>query len=200
MVKTRQKNFRAFIFVEGEAQEIIAYIDKNLGLLQSLLLVFTFDLNHNYAELLEYLKQKQLRFVLANSIENLGLDTKAQDIGKLESKNVESKAESKKIESKTQANTLVLNRTIRSGEEIIAKGDLTIFGRINSGAHIQSGGNLQIFGTISGNVFCDGEYMILGEVSEGNVLFGGEIVDKELLKYPRNKVYRKNDSIVVEGL
>lgn len=196
MVKTRQKNFRAFIFVEGEAQEIIAYIDKNLGLLQSLLLVFTFDLNHNYAELLEYLKQKQLKFVLANSIENLGLDTKAQDIEKLESKNVESK----KIESKTQANTLVLNRTIRSGEEIIAKGDLTIFGRINSGAHIQSGGNLQIFGTISGNVFCDGEYMILGEVSEGNVLFGGEIVDKELLKYPHNKVYRKNDSIVVEGL
>lgn len=200
MVKTRQKNFRAFIFVEGEEQELIAYIDKNLGFLQSLLLIFAIPLNQKYPLLLEYLQNKHLRFVQANDAESLGLDTKALNVENMESKSSES-AESIKAESKIEHTaTLVLHRTIRSGEEIITKGDLTIFGRINSGAHIQSGGNMQIFGTISGNVFCDGEYMILGEVSEGNVLFGGEIVEKELLKSPRNKIYRKNDSIVVEGL
>ncbi|MCI5969314.1 septum site-determining protein MinC [Helicobacter sp.] len=201
MVKTRQKNFRAFIFVEGEVQETIAYIDKNLGFLQNLLLVFAYPLN-NAASLLEYLKSKQLKFVQSSGIESLGLDVKVQEVEKLESKNVEShKLESEKLESEMQhATTLVLHRTIRSGEEIITKGDLTIFGRINSGAFVQSGGNVQIFGVISGNVFCGGDYMILGRVNEGNVLFCGEIVDRALLKYPHNKIYRNKDSIVVEEL
>lgn len=211
MIKTRQKNFRAFIFVEGEAQETITYIDKNLGFLRSLLLIFAYPLNKHTA-LLEYLESKQLKFVQSSGVKSLGLDTKKEDIQE-ESKreNMESKNEkTKDVESKIaeidakskqeSAVTLVLHRTIRSGEEIITKGDLTIFGRINNGAHIQSSGNVQIFGTISGNVFCDGDYMVLGEVSEGNVLFDGEIVDKELLKYPRNKIYKKNDSIVVEEL
>ncbi|MBX7491361.1 septum site-determining protein MinC [Helicobacter turcicus] len=206
MIKTRQKNFRAFIFVEGEEQETIAYIDKNLGFLQSLLLIFAYPLNDNYASLLEYLQSKQLNFVQSGSVESLRLDTR-QIQKERESENIkESKnektqnMESKDTESKQSAVTLVFHRTIRSGEEIITKGDLTIFGRINNGAHVQSSGNVQIFGTISGNVFCDGDYMILGEVSEGNVLFDGEIVDKELLKYPRNKIYKKNDSIMVEEL
>lgn len=31
MVKARQKNFRAFIFTQGEEQETIAYIEKTLS-------------------------------------------------------------------------------------------------------------------------------------------------------------------------
>ncbi|TLD83507.1 septum site-determining protein MinC [Helicobacter sp. MIT 11-5569] len=204
MVKTRQKNFRAFIFVEGEAQETIAYIDKNLSFLQSLLLVFTYPLNGDYTPLYEYLVNKNLNFMQSENKGSLGLDTKAQNAinsAEIKHQNAESKnAESQNTNLQEKITTLVLHRTIRSGEEIITKGDLTIFGRINSGAHIQSGGNVQIFGKIDGNVFCDGEYMILGYVGEGNVLLQGEIVDKELIKYPRNKIYKKQDSIVVEEL
>ena len=74
MVKTRQKNFRAFIFVEGETDETIAYIAKNLELLKSLLLVFAYPLRER-VPLLEYLSAEGLHFVQANSVENLGLES-----------------------------------------------------------------------------------------------------------------------------
>lgn len=59
---------------------------------------------------------------------------------------------------------------------------------------------MQIFGKISGNIFCNGDYMILGKVGEGNVLFHGEILDKELLQYNQNKIYKKQDEIMIEEL
>ena len=224
MVKTRQKNFRAFIFVEGETDETIAYIAKNLELLKSLLLVFAYPLRER-VPLLEYLSAEGLHFVQANSVENLGLESSvikeshnfaninatqthdsispAQVPNKIDSApNIESKSVSKSstLDSTHTKDTLVLHRTIRSGEEIITQSDITIFGRINSGAHIQSEGNVQIFGAISGNVFCNGAYMILGKVGEGNLLFQGEILDKTLLQYPYNKVYKRQDSIIIEEL
>lgn len=42
--------------------------------------------------------------------------------------------------------------------------------------------------------------MILGKVGEGNVLFHGEILDKELLQYNQNKIYKKQDEIMIEEL
>lgn len=202
MIKTRQRNFRTFIFTEGEVEETIAYIKDNLGFLRSLLLVFAYPLRDT--ELLGYLKQEGLRFIFAQDFENLGLESKASQQKHTEQQNL--KVESaKEVDFDLQKEdsvlqTLVLHRTIRSGEEIIAKGDLTIFGRINSGAHIQSEGNIQIFGEISGNVFCNGDYMILGKVCEGNVLFQGEILDTARLQSAQNKVYKKQDSIMIEEL
>lgn len=225
MVKTRQKNFRSFIFIEGDTEETIAYIAKNLELLKSLLLVFAYPLNEHYAPLLEYLNAEGFHFVQANNTEKLGLESNMMveshkvasiDVTQMQMRdssspaqtantnfavNVESQNVLESLLDSTHAqDTLVLHRTIRSGEEIITRGDITIFGRINSGAHIQSDGNVQIFGVISGNVFCNGTYMILGKVGEGNILFQGEILDKTLLQYPYNKVYKKQDSIIIEEL
>lgn len=226
MVKTRQKNFRAFIFVEGDTEETIAYIAKNLELLKSLLLVFAYPLKEHYAPLLEYLNAEGFHFVQANNTEKLGLESNIMgesykvasiDVAQTQMRdsispaqtantnfavNAESQSalELPLLDSTHTQDTLVLHRTIRSGEEIITRGDITIFGRINSGAHIQSDGNVQIFGVISGNVFCNGTYMILGKVGEGNILFQGEILDKTLLQYPYNKVYKKQDSIIIEEL
>lgn len=201
MVKTRQKSFRAFVFVEGEVEETIAYIDKNLGFLERFLLIFAYSLKGEYEPLHSYLIAKGLKFVESSKGMRLDLESKTSNVISLK-KGAERivATRQKEMEKQMPANTLVLHRTIRSGEEIITKGDVTIFGRINSGAHIQSGGNVQIFGEIGGNVFCDGEYMILGQVGEGNVLFQGEILDKALLKHLRNKVYRQQDSIVIEEL
>lgn len=199
MVKTRQKSFRAFVFVEGEVEETIAYIDKNLGFLQRFLLIFAYSLKGEYEPLHSYLIAKALNFVESSTGMRLDLESKTPNAMNLKN-NTEGIVATKTEVEKQPINTLVLHRTIRSGEEIITQGDVTIFGRINSGAHIQSGGNVQIFGEIGGNVFCDGEYMILGQVGEGNVLFQGEILDKALLKHLRNKVYRQQDTIVIEEL
>lgn len=211
MVKARQKNFRAFVFTQGNAQETITYIEKNFILLKDFLMVFTYPIKttSDSNSLYNYLLSKSLNFIELLETKN------GESCGQLQlevstthslpsniAKNNGADSTLKPTEAKnTQIKpTLVFHRTIRSGEEIIAQGDLTIFGRINSGAHIQSEGNIQIFGSINGNIFCNGDYMILGKVGEGNVLFGGEILDKELLQYTQNKIYRKQQKVIIEEL
>lgn len=207
MVKARQRSFRAFIFSEGDMQETIAYIDKNYILLKDYLLVFVYPLQKD-TELYVFLSQKGLSFIESipkNAMQNGNIKLEASggdaSLVKLKSASViDAFSVESKVECSKSEKTMVLHRTIRSGEEIITQCDITIFGRINNGAHIQSSGNIQIFGNISGNVFCDGDYMLLGKVLEGNVLFQGEIVDKALLIYPYNKIYKKNDVIIVQEL
>lgn len=211
MLKARQKNFRAFVFMQGDAQETIAYIEKNFVLLKDFLMIFTYPIKTaDSTALYDYLLFKNLNFIESLEIKkgetcgqiHLGLESSQNSaISPSNHHSIDSHLESQAIKSEEEAKpTLVFHRTIRSGEEIIAQGDLTIFGRINSGAHIQSEGNIQIFGSISGNVFCNGDYMILGKVVEGNVLFHGEILDKELLQHSQNKIYKKQNEIMIEEL
>lgn len=47
---------------------------------------------------------------------------------------------------------LIINRTIRGGEEIIYKGSIIIHGNVNPGAKIIAGGNINIFGSCRGFV------------------------------------------------
>lgn len=211
MVQARQKNFRAFVFTQGSEQETIAYIEKNFVLLKDFLMVFTYPIQSdstNHLSLYHYLASKNLNFI--ESLETKQGEAKGQIHLSLENSNTQSTIppnnktdlESQNTETKNPQTkpTLVLHRTIRSGEEIITQGDLTIFGRINSGAHIQSEGNIQIFGEINGNIFCNGDYMILGKVGEGNILFGGEILDKKLLQHSQNKIYKTQNKILIEEL
>ncbi len=210
MVEARQKNFRAFIFMQGDAQETIAYIEKNFVLLKDFLIIFAYPVRTaDSTSLYDYLLFKNLNFIESPEIKkgetcgqiHLSLENPPTHsaVSSNNHSSVDSSLESQTIKDEAKP-TLVFHRTIRSGEEIIAQGDLTIFGRINSGAHIQSEGNIQIFGSISGNVFCNGDYMILGKVVEGNVLFHGEILDKELLQHNQNKIYKKQNEIMIEEL
>ncbi|MDY3113177.1 MAG: septum site-determining protein MinC [Helicobacter sp.] len=204
MVKTRQKSFRAFIFESGECEECITYIDDNYPLLKDLLLIFNFKINNS---LESFLKEKKLNFIESFSGKGeLNLQAKPKKV--LESLKVEKQADSvdskDSLESSENSSnsikTKVLYRTIRSGEEIISDGDLTIFGQINSGAFIKAKGNLQIFGDIFGDVHCGGEYMIIGKLKLGNVLFKDEIVNKDFIKFTYNKIYRENGEIIVKEL
>ena len=171
MVQARQRNVRAFIFMQGEEEETIAYIQKNFILLKDFLLIFTYPLSDN---LLKFLQTQNLNFVEYKNTSKLAQQESSQT---QPIQNTQESTQEKTPETKT----LTLHKTIRSGEEIITKGDITIFGRVNSGASIQAQGNVQIFGEINGNVFCNGSYMILGPTKEGNILFDGEIIDKEKL-------------------
>ena len=191
MVQARQRNVRAFIFMQGEEEETIAYIQKNFILLKDFLLIFTYPLNDN---LLKFLQTQNLNFVEYKNTSKLAQQETSQ------TQPIQNTQESTQ-EKTPEIKTLTLHKTIRSGEEIITKGDITIFGRVNSGASIQAQGNVQIFGEINGNVFCNGSYMLLGPTKEGNILFDGEIIDKEKLSSQGyKKIYKKNDTIVVEEL
>ena len=201
MVKARQRNVRSFIFLEGNTEETLRYVEKNAVLLQNFLLIFTYGMEENLKALL---KEKNLHFVenYLPKVQNLQSElsplqeqnTNNQTIKEIPLQSTQDTQKSQEIK------TLIFHRNIRSGEEIISEGDITIFGRINSGALIQSEGNVQIYGEIDGNVFCNGEYMILGEILQGNILFSGEIIDKDKLKKGYKKFYKKQDEIIIEDL
>lgn len=48
--------------------------------------------------------------------------------------------------------TMVVNRTVRGGQEIICKGSIVIYGNVNPGAKVVAGGNIEIKGICRGIV------------------------------------------------
>ncbi|MDD2825553.1 MAG: septum site-determining protein MinC [Sulfurospirillaceae bacterium] len=91
----------------------------------------------------------------------------------------------------------ILDRTIRSGEEIYETVPITIFGRVNSGAKIFCEESMNIYGIVDGLVECDGEYLIISGISpRGNVIFKGEIIDKESVKLNVLQKITMRDSVI----
>lgn len=206
MIKTKQRSIRSFIIFNGDNNEIITLIESNYLLLKDLLIIFEIPVN---SELLDYLQSKDLVYLLMKnnrkeiekpvnfecSIESLLQNNSKIDL--IESNN-----------DKNDIKELILHKNIRSGEEIINDCGVCIFGRLNDGAVVQSGGSVSIFGRIDGNIFCEGEFVIIGELGKGNILFDGQIIDREeILKLQKNnkqkiytKIYKKQGEIYIENL
>ncbi len=62
-----------------------------------------------------------------------------------------SKIPKRETQSQTQK-TLIVNKTVRGGQEIRAEGSVMIFGNVNPGAQVIAGGNIDIRGTCRGSV------------------------------------------------
>jgi septum site-determining protein MinC len=53
--------------------------------------------------------------------------------------------------SGAEANTLLIDRPVRSGESIVfERGDITVLGSVASGAEVMAGGSVHIYGTLRG--------------------------------------------------
>ncbi|MGP1450893.1 MAG: septum site-determining protein MinC [Wolinella sp.] len=201
MVKARQKTIRIFDFEPTSQEELRVYIEKNAILLRRYLLIFKDKLN---SEMRELLHANELNFADSStilSIEKYSYEAKNPSIQELESQSLAPNTQTKQ-EQKTQNSpaTLVLQRTIRSGEEIVSDGDITLFGRINSGAIVRASGNVTIFGEINGVVECDGEYMILSKIAQGSVLFGGEILDNSKFDGTLKHIHLHNGIVQIKEL
>lgn len=190
MVQARQKNLRVFEFEACSLEALEPYIRKNAVLLRGFLLLFKGELEPKARELL---REEGLSFIDAT-----GELTSAKTHAPREESTPTPPAEESKEASR--APTLCLRRTIRSGEEIIHEGDVTLLGRLNSGAILRLKGNLHAFGEIDGVVECEGEYMILGKGGQGSVLFGGEILDSSLLGGGLKQLYMENDKLVIKEI
>lgn len=192
MVKVKQKNLKIFEFQESTPQELIAYLEKNAPLLRGFLLLFPFKIAKELADFL----QKE-GFLFFDSTANISPRTKESETRVHETPPQADKTESEESELPREK-TQIFQRTIRSGEDILAKGDVIIFGRINSGARIQSEGNAQIFGEIDGVVECRGESILLGKIAQGSVLFGGEILDPACFCGPLKQAWLQEGSVMIK--
>jgi len=185
MIKAKQKTIRIFdIKIENEA-DFFPYMDKNLILLKEYLLVLSGDIT---PKITKYLDKNSICFITTEDC-NLKLKSKSNNTTKSD---IMAKSKSSVSNDKDQitinsqpkgkiqkVETLLIEKPIRSGEEIIHDGDITIFGRVNSAAKVIAEGNIEVYGLIDGLVQCDGQYMIVKELGKGHIIFNGDILERD---------------------
>ncbi len=70
----------------------------------------------------------------------------------------------------------VINKGLRSGENIAARGDVIIYGDVNAGAKIEADGNVTVIGALRGSVYIKNKgcvyatYMEPSQIRIGNVI------------------------------
>ena len=196
-MKVRQQNIKSFdIEIEDEV-EFFAYFNKNLPLLQSHLMILRGKVSDGVKV---YLQNKKVAFVDANEV---SISTKrAKKIeAEVQVKKIEVEPEDMQVEKEECIQSLMLNRTIRSGENIEHKSDITIFGRINSGAKIVSDANIQIFGTIEGDVEAKGDYILLQGIGmSGHVVLHNEKVDSSKCRDNMTLVKMNTSGLVYKAI
>ena len=205
-MKAKQKTLRIFdIEIENE-EEFFPYMDKNLVLLKEFFLVLSGDVT---PKVTKYLDELNICFMIAEEC-NLKLVTKSNRDSKsdiIESV-LQKSRENATINSQPSANitkvqkieTILIERTVRSGEEIAHSGDVTIFGRVNSAAKVIAEGNVEVYGTIDGLVQCDGSYMIVKELGKGHIIFNGDILEKELFDGNLKKITYSNNEALIKDI
>lgn len=70
----------------------------------------------------------------------------------------------------------VINKGLRSGEKVISRGDVIIYGDVNAGAKIEADGNVTVIGALRGSVYIKNKgyvyatYMEPSQIRIGNVI------------------------------
>lgn len=223
-MKMKQKNLRIFEIECLDYSESISYLQKNAELLLSLPIalkggsaakVCDWALANSFcafvapeclgetkkqpAKIKTSLFDEEPDVELARVI-NKQPDIKTQIINDIEKIEQEIKApiEVAPTPKASSGTRLVINRVLRSGENIQNDGDVVVFGRVNSGAKVISGGCVEIFEEIDGLVECEGEYMIIRSIGKGSVVFKNETVKKESLIYDLNRLFFENAKLQIK--
>ncbi len=201
-MKAKQKTIRIFELDVEDESHFFDYMEKNIILLKDYFLLIHGTLT---PKMKEYLEEKGTCFKEAKSC-RLKISSKSESIKKNDTiEKIPASDAPKKIllpqeeeEREQESTTLLYEKPIRSGEEIIHEGDMTIFGRVNSAAKVLCSGNVQVFGRVDGLVQCDGEYMIAKEIGNGYIVFNGDILEKELFDGPLKRVTRSEDGPIIK--
>ena len=159
-MKTQQKSQKLFILEDGSPEEYEDFIQKTFPLLKHSMLVFHTDIPQS-------LKQKitalGLSFCIQNGDANLIDSTKP------------------KPESSNHTQDLIIHK-VRSGEEIISKGNIIILGNVANGARIKSDKNITIFGDCEGVVEVGGKFLILSKLKSGHITFKDETLSSDIIE------------------
>lgn len=201
MIKIDQKNIRIFHILDNDENELKKFIIKNLPILEGYLLVF----DNLSDDLKQYLDSNNIDYIKNNKL-------KLNQITPLNTQNTDSKASIKNdkhlnVESNSQTQyckelykTKFMKKVVRSGENIYNKGDLVILNRVNSASKIVSDNNISIFGDCDGDLECNGEYLILSRINKGKIVFNGEIITPNILKYKLNIIFKEDGKLNIKDI
>ena len=170
-----------------DEDEFITFFDKNYILFTNHLISISGLMNE---KIQNYLQEKNLTYIV-----NIQLPRQK---GKTTSENVvakEEKNEDKKPLNKVQDNIKVIDKLVRSGQELKIAGDLLLLNRVNSGGSILIEGNLIVTQLVEGDIRCNGNFMMLKVSPKANIVFHDVEVDNNYLQERLNRVELINNEI-----
>jgi septum site-determining protein MinC len=189
-VQTKQYSVKVFETVITDEDEFIAFFDKNSIFFKNHLISISGIVNE---KITNYLDDKSLRYII-NAELLRSKNVKDFDTSAL----VEQKEQNpQQSADKVQDNLKVIDKLVRSGQELKIEGDLLLLNRVNSGGSLNVDGNLIVTQIVDGSVRCNGNFMMLKASPKANIIFHDVEVDNSYLKERLNRVELKNNEIVI---
>ena len=187
-MKTKQYSVKVFEVVLEDEERFISFFDKNYLFFQNHLISIIGQKNDRIER---YLQEKALRYVFNVDIPKKSTPTQTQMTPKIPEEKKQPK------EKPIQKNLQVLDKLIRSGQELNIDGDLLLLNRVNSGGSIIINGTLIITQVVDGSIRCNGNFMMLQASNKANIVFHDVEIDNSFLQDKLNRVELINDEIVI---
>lgn len=183
---TKQYSVKVFEVTLEKEDEFISFFNKNYIMFTNHLI----SINGNVSEEIHnYLKEKNLKYIVNTDLPKV--KTNKNSLNLLQ----ETKEEIKKPVEKIQDNLKVIDKLVRSGQELKIKGDLLLLSRVNSGGSISIEGNLIVTQIVDGDIRCNGNFMMLQASPKANIVFHEVEVDNKHLQEKLNRVELINNEI-----
>ncbi|SFV65372.1 Probable septum site-determining protein minC [hydrothermal vent metagenome] len=174
-MQTKQYSVKVFEVNVVDEEQTLAFFEKNYVFFRKHLI----SLHGRVTSKIEsYLKEKQLTYIIGAKLH----PTKEQKSAAPTSSEVED-------------NLKVIDKLVRSGQELKIKGDLLLLNRVNSGGTIDIDGNLIVTQIVEGSIRCRGKFMMLKASPKANIVFNDVEVDNRYLQERLNRVDLQEDEI-----
>lgn len=218
-MKVKQKNIRVFEIECEEVSLFESYIEKNSVLFTGFLLLLTGDKKIECGRICE---TKGIGYAIAGEAgfdferfdkisksaykEREHVRAAEQEAAKKELLRQEIEATIQKSKLNEEPEILIdsekavlVDKNLRSGEEIKADSDVIVIGRINSGATVETSKNAVILDAVDGDVRVEGDFIIIKTIKKGSVMLKGILLDKEMLDGELKMAFYK-DGITYRGI
>jgi len=184
-LQSSQYSVKVFETQIEDDDKFISFIKTNYELFKNHLILIQGDISQNISEFLDELGLKYLN--------NISLP-KAKKIQDNFVVIEEDKPEIKKFRLK------IINEALRSGQIIEYEGDILITDRINSGAKIVSNGNIMALNIVNGDIYCNGDYIIMPQSQKANIVIAGHKINNLTLQHKLNKIEIINGVVTVTSI
>ena len=191
-MQTKQYSVKVFEAHITDENEFITFFDKNYIFFTNHLISISGIVNE---KIQNYLKEKNLTYIINTQLPRQKGKTTSENIVAQEEKKEVIKEEEKKPLNKVQDNIKVIDKLVRSGQELKITGDLLLLNRVNSGGSILIEGNLIITQIVEGDIRCNGNFMMLKASPKANIVFHDVEVDNTYLQERLNRVELINNEI-----
>ena len=179
---TKQYSVKVFEVTLEKEDEFISFFNKNYIMFTNHLI----SINGNVSEEIHnYLKEKNLKYIVNTDLPKTKPNKNSLNLLQ----------ETKKPVEKIQDNLKVIDKLVRSGQELKIKGDLLLLSRVNSGGSINIKGNLIVTQIVDGDIRCNGNFMMLQASAKANIVFHEVEVDNKHLQEKLNRVELINNEI-----